>query len=80
MLLPGWKVAEIQAGRDFARWLRGLRATLGLSQHALAGHVGVSRATVNRWEQGHTYPEYAQRMLLNQLAKENGYEPIPRRW
>lgn len=32
--------------------LKQLRAKLGLSQQALAGKLGVSRNTVNRWEMG----------------------------
>jgi predicted ATPase/DNA-binding CsgD family transcriptional regulator/DNA-binding transcriptional regulator YiaG len=34
--------------------LRSLRARLGLSQEQLARHLGVSFATVNRWESGRT--------------------------
>ena len=34
--------------------LAGLRARFGLSQEQLARELGVSFATVNRWEAGHT--------------------------
>ena len=39
-------------GSAAAARLRGLRARLGLSQEQLARELGVSFATVNRWESG----------------------------
>jgi type I restriction enzyme M protein len=36
--------------------IRRLRSRLGLSQQQLADRLGVSYATVNRWENGHTKP------------------------
>ncbi len=41
-------------GSAAAARLRGLRARLGLSQEQLARELGVSFATVNRWESGRT--------------------------
>jgi putative transcriptional regulator len=40
----------------FALEVKTLRNTLGLSQKALAQALGVSYATINRWEMGHTEP------------------------
>jgi DNA-binding transcriptional regulator YiaG len=36
--------------------LKALREAAGLSQHVWADQLGVSRATVQRWEQGTTPP------------------------
>ena len=46
---PAGDVTEPPAAR-----LTRLRTTLGLSQEQLARELGVSFATVNRWETGHT--------------------------
>jgi predicted ATPase/DNA-binding CsgD family transcriptional regulator/DNA-binding XRE family transcriptional regulator len=47
-------VSEPPSADPVAARLRGLRATLGLSQEQLARRLGVSFATVNRWESGRT--------------------------
>ncbi len=47
-------MTEQDAVRQAARRLRVLRASLGLSQEQLARRLGVSFATVNRWESGRT--------------------------
>lgn len=41
---------------SFAEEVKDLRNYLGLSQKALAKALGVSFATINRWEMGHTEP------------------------
>jgi predicted ATPase/DNA-binding CsgD family transcriptional regulator/DNA-binding XRE family transcriptional regulator len=53
LLVSGDLPAELAAGSSAAR-LRQLRATLHLSQEQLARQLGVSFATVNRWESGRT--------------------------
>ncbi|MGB4587428.1 MAG: helix-turn-helix domain-containing protein [Rectinemataceae bacterium] len=40
----------------FANEVKTFRNTLGLNQKALAQALGVSYATINRWERGHTEP------------------------
>lgn len=40
----------------FHERLRHHRTKLGLSQQALADQIGVSRVTINRWENGHGNP------------------------
>ena len=52
-LVSGESPAEPGADSPAAR-LRGLRTTLRLSQEQLARELGVSFATVNRWESGRT--------------------------
>lgn len=40
----------------FAEDVKKLRMTLGLSQKTFALELGVSYATINRWEKGHSEP------------------------
>jgi len=40
----------------FANEVKDFRKSLGLSQKVLAEKLGVSYATINRWEMGHTEP------------------------
>jgi len=47
-------VSEPRDAESVAERLRFLRSTLGLSQEQLARRLGVSFATVNRWESGRT--------------------------
>lgn len=49
-----------------------LRSQLNLSQEALAARLGTAYATVNRWEQGKSKPQRAQREALLALAEEAG--------
>lgn len=65
--------------------IRGLRARLGASQEQLAARLGVSIATVNRWEAGRSRPQRAQLAAIAKLAEELGEgdasngEPSPKR-
>lgn len=56
--------------------LRDLRAHLGLTQTQLAERLGVSFATVNRWEGGGSKPQRAQQEAILILARESGL-PLP---
>ena len=56
--------------------LRDLRAHLGLTQTQLAERLGVSFATVNRWEGGGSKPQRAQQEAIFTLARESGL-PLP---
>lgn len=47
------------------------RATLNLSQQALAQKLGVSFATVNRWERGHSTPSRFHEAQFERFCKEN---------
>jgi len=42
--------------RDYPSFLKHVRAELGLSQEDLAREIGVSWASVNRWENGQAKP------------------------
>jgi type I restriction enzyme M protein len=52
--------------------LRAIRAELTLTQEQLADRLGVSFATVNRWEGGTSKPQRAQAQAIVTLAQEAG--------
>lgn len=57
-----------------AATLRAVRANLNLTQEQLGERLGVSFATVNRWEGGTTTPQKAAREAIAALAAEAGIE------
>ncbi len=62
------EIMEIQAT------LRTIRARLDLAQQELADRVGVSFATINRWEAGTTKPQKAAQEAIAALAAEAGVD------
>lgn len=54
----------------FAAALRAIRANIDLTQEQLAERLGVSFATVNRWEGGVNMPQKAARAAIAALAAE----------
>ena len=54
--------------------LQAIRARLDLTQEQLAERLGVSFATVNRWEGGITRPQKAARTAIAALAAEAGVD------
>lgn len=54
--------------------LRAIRASLDLTQEQLAERLGVSFATVNRWEGGTNIPQKAARIAIDALAIEAGVD------
>jgi type I restriction enzyme M protein len=60
--------------QTIAATLRAIRAHLDLTQEQLAERLGVSFATVNRWEGGATLPQKAARATIAALAKEAGVD------
>ena len=55
----------------FSENIKHIRNQLLLSQEALAKDLGVSFATVNRWESGKTRPTYKTMRLLDEYCKKN---------
>ncbi|MCP4745187.1 MAG: helix-turn-helix transcriptional regulator [Desulfobacteraceae bacterium] len=60
----------IAESENFSELVKKVRRQLNLSQEDLARTIGVSFATVNRWENGKTYPsKLARNQFNNLLAK-----------
>jgi DNA-binding transcriptional regulator YiaG len=60
---------------DFPERVKDVRRQLGLSQEELAHALGVSFATVNRWENGRTVPSKLAQRQFEQFCtqkKEQG--------
>lgn len=57
-----------------AATIRAIRARLDLTQEQLADRLGVSFATVNRWEGGSSKPQKAAREVIAALAQETGID------
>ena len=55
---------------SIASTLSALRKRKGWSQEQLASNLGVSFATVNRWEGGKSHPQRVQREAIEKLAQE----------
>lgn len=51
-----------------------IRETLGISQEEMAGFLGISFATVNRWENGRSKPNKMAQLRLYDLCREKGVE------
>jgi type I restriction enzyme M protein len=62
---------------DLSTTLRTIRAKLDLTQEQLAERLGVSLATVNRWEGRLSRPQRAAREAVLVLAREAGVEETP---
>jgi type I restriction enzyme M protein len=67
-------IADMTKQNDFPAILRAIRAALNLSQEQLAEQLGVSFATVNRWEGGSSKPQRAAQEAILALAREAGIE------
>lgn len=62
--------------QDIASTLRAIRASLDLTQEQLAERLGVSFATINRWEGGANMPQKAARETIAALAEEAGIDAM----
>ena len=56
--------------KDLSQSLRAIRQSLDLSQEQLAAKLGVSLATINRWEAGKSKPQRAQQDVIDKLFEE----------
>jgi putative transcriptional regulator len=62
---------------DFGVRVKELRERLHLTQEALAESLGVSFATVNRWENGWTAPSRLALRQFDLLCNEHHIPPAP---
>jgi len=62
------------ASNEIGATLRAIRSKLNLTQEQLAERLGVSFATVNRWEGGTNMPQKAAREVIAALAREAGVD------
>ncbi|MFZ3046026.1 MAG: helix-turn-helix domain-containing protein [Desulfatirhabdiaceae bacterium] len=60
----------INKQENFPELVKDVRRQLGLSQEELAHELGVSFATVNRWENGKTIPSKLARRQIEHLCKD----------
>ena len=67
-------MTDIADQQTISPTLQAIRARLDLTQEQLAERLGVSFATVNRWEGGVTKPQRANRTTIAALATEAGVE------
>ena len=51
-----------------------IRNRINASQEDLAGMIGISYATVNRWENGHSQPNKAAQLRLYDICKERNVD------
>lgn len=59
---------------DYQKMIVSLRNKLILSQEDFAKFLGVSFASVNRWERGHHEPTIKVKRKIVELCKENNIE------
>lgn len=56
---------------NYENVIKQIRETLFLSQEALAKKLGVSFATVNRWETGKRTPSITAKRKIKELCEQN---------
>ena len=61
---------------DYQKLVMELRNKLVISQTELADMLGVSFASVNRWEKGHYEPTIKVKRKIIELCKKNGVELV----
>jgi putative transcriptional regulator len=59
---------------DYAKIVKELRSVLLLTQEELAKKLGVSFASVNRWENGKCEPTMKAKRQIRKLCLKNGVE------
>lgn len=62
---------------DFDERIKRFRASVGLTQQSLAGRLGVSFATINRWENAQTKPSKLYWAKLRELESEISGKSTP---
>jgi DNA-binding transcriptional regulator YiaG len=65
----------IRQPENFPATVKEVRRQLALSQQELAHALGVSFATVNRWENGRTVPSKLAQRQFEQFCKQKKIDP-----
>jgi putative transcriptional regulator len=68
-------MAMIRQPENFPATVKEVRRQLALSQEELAHALGVSFATVNRWENGKTAPSKLAQRQFEQFCKQKKIDP-----
>ncbi|HEY9728246.1 MAG TPA: helix-turn-helix transcriptional regulator [Chroococcales cyanobacterium] len=58
--------------QELSQFIRELRRSIGLTQEQFAAFLGVTYPTINRWENGRTYPSPLAMKLIEQKLLEMG--------
>ena len=58
---------------DFKEKIKKVRIEIGYSQEQLARELGVSFATINRWENGKTVPNMKAMKQMKDFCEKNGF-------
>ncbi len=56
---------------DFSKLIKRIRDTLLVTQVELAEMLGVSFATINRWEKGHHQPTITQKRKIKEFCQKH---------
>ncbi len=56
---------------NYSEQIKAIRESLLITQTELAEMLGVTFATVNRWERGHHTPTIKQKRALREFCKKN---------
>lgn len=57
---------------SFGEFVKSARNQLGMTQDQLARQLNISFSTINRWENGKTYPNKLTREFFYEYCKKNG--------
>jgi len=68
-------MAMIRQPENFPKTVKEVRRQLALSQEELAHALGVSFATVNRWENGKAIPSKLAQRQFEQFCKQKKLDP-----
>lgn len=60
---------------DYSLLIKRIREEMLITQMELAEMLGVSFATVNRWEKGHHVPTIKQKRAIRDFCKKHKIEP-----
>lgn len=75
----GSRLSMADAERDYAALVKVLRRRLGLTQEQFAHRLGVTFASVNRWENGQVKPSPMARQKLEVFDQQTVPERLSRR-